>query len=552
MCFAKRRKTKTGMYVITIIIGLFVLISPAGADIGQLRWARVMDSGYFDYPHDVTFTSNFVMVAGRVDEPPGQNAYSEGYAFSNGIDSWIVHVDSDPANSLDVFYGVAEDPQGNIIYSGKRESFLKVWKYEPKGINSQWPDLLWSFEDEYGLWSSGRSVTTDTDGDIYVCGSTFRPETGNDWVILRFDQEGDLKAGFPIFYHHGYSEAFLGDTANDIAVDDEGNFIVVGAVGIRDSETDATLWHVRKYNPSGTLLWSHTYEGSGVGYSAAQSVALDSQNNIIVAGSIATATNTGASGKVWLVIKYAAGAPADILWENIGPPGESQAVAVDQGNDILVGGNFQDVPGNANFKHWRLEELDGADGSLKDFALWGFHGGITGIALGNTPDSPIAEKLAITGYIDIDSEINWQTALYDYQFEPMNPWPTAYARMFSNESDLQDLRRLRDRLVENDDTGYFFIRSIYEHSDQILKTLLENPELLVEAHDLIKENIGIVKKLLKHNSIEKVSVKKIIKFLNKFENKSPVEVKRLTKMIRSNLKTKQRKGQPFLGFSLDK
>ena len=551
MCLQKKISIKICICTVIIILGVVVLLPQAEADIGQLRWVKIMDSRYFDYPHDVAITSNFVMVAGRVDEPPGQNAYSEGYSFSDGKDRWIVHVDSEPANSIDRFHGVAEDPQGNIIYTGKRGDFLKVWKYKPKGTNNSRHDLLWFFENQYGSWSTGRAVAIDEDGDIYVCGSTFRPESNfsNDWVIVRLDPNGDMIAGFPIIYDHGNPDSFLGDTANDIAIDSEGNFIVVGAVGMNDG---SALWHVRKYASSGALLWNHTYEGSGPGYSAAQSVAVDDENNILVAGYITTAANTGASNKVWLVLKYAADTPVDILWEKIGPLGKAHAVEVNQSNDVLVGGEFQDVPEMPNFTHWRLEELGGADGTLNDFALWGFHGGITGIALGNTPNSPIAEQLAITGYIDEDSETDWYTALYDYQFEPISPWPTAYSSMFSYESDLQDLRRYRDLLVKTDVAGQFFIRSIYQHSDEILQTLLENPELLVEAHDLIEENIGAVNKALKHNSIEKVSAKKILKFLDKFEKKSPPKVKRLTKMIKANLKAKQQKGQPFLGFNLDK
>ena len=76
------------------------------------------------------------------------------------------------------------------------------------------------------------------------------------------------------------------DRGNALALDGEGNIIIVGATqGALPGQTSAGSWDafVRKYSPDGTELWTHQFGSPAP--DVATRVAVDGMGNIIVAGS---------------------------------------------------------------------------------------------------------------------------------------------------------------------------------------------------------------------------------------------------------------------------
>ncbi len=83
----------------------------------------------------------------------------------------------------------------------------------------------------------------------------------------------------------------------DVKVDHEGNAVTVG--WIYDGSTDYDML-LRKYDRTGKLLWSTTYDGPGHGYEFFGSIAIDANNNIFVVG---TALNAAGNNDL-TTIKY--------------------------------------------------------------------------------------------------------------------------------------------------------------------------------------------------------------------------------------------------------
>lgn len=216
-------------------------------------------------------------------------------------------------------------------------------------------------------WQGAYSVTLDTNDNIYATGSVFADwATGieHEWATWKYDANGALQNGFPILYNYSTTYQYV-DYSYDVAVDSLGNIIVVGIRGQGVNNYDG---HIRKYDPAGTLIWSDTYVGTASLADYAYRVAVDSQNHPIVVGYTNKGTDNGANANYdWLIIKYAVdgvGTAGQRIWTKTyesatGRSEAAQAVAIDGDNNIIVGGYVQDAVGNLS---GRLALLDSTTG----------------------------------------------------------------------------------------------------------------------------------------------------------------------------------------------
>ncbi|MCB0722499.1 MAG: T9SS type A sorting domain-containing protein [Ignavibacteriae bacterium] len=95
--------------------------------------------------------------------------------------------------------------------------------------------------------------------------------------------------------------------ASDMAIDDEGNSYITGALVLDSSNSDfITL----KYNKSGSLIWARTYNGPQSGKDIPSAIKIDRSGNVIVTG---TSRDTSSPLKTYsATVKY--GPNGDTLW----------------------------------------------------------------------------------------------------------------------------------------------------------------------------------------------------------------------------------------------
>jgi len=134
------------------------------------------------------------------------------------------------------------------------------------------------------------------------------------------------------------------DTVTALAADASDNVYAAGqSAGASNSLDYATV----KFSPSGTMLWSARYAGAPGFKAKPTAIGVDSSANVFVTG---YAQHNG-SGSDFVTIKYStAGAP---LWTNIynGPGNgtdEAYALAVDSGNNVYVAGTVTNTGGVSN------------------------------------------------------------------------------------------------------------------------------------------------------------------------------------------------------------
>jgi len=138
--------------------------------------------------------------------------------------------------------------------------------------------------------------------------------------------------------------------ANTVAVDSSNNVIVTGSSYNGANNDYATI----QYSSAGVPLWTNRYNGPGNGDDTAIAVAVDGGNSVIVTG---YSTGSG-SGLDYATIKYSStGVP---LWINrYNGPGNGDddvfAVAVDGSNNVIVTG--EDYNG-ANYDYVTIKYLN--------------------------------------------------------------------------------------------------------------------------------------------------------------------------------------------------
>jgi protein-tyrosine phosphatase len=141
------------------------------------------------------------------------------------------------------------------------------------------------------------------------------------------------------------------------------------------------------------------------------------------------------------------------------------------------------------------------------------------------------------------------TAYTVANFRP-NDWQTAYEILFDNPSDLELLRQYRDEILANTTRGVIYKTLLYKFSKQALEVMLSNPELMLQAKDLIDAKTYAVLDVLDGYEGIIYNTDEIVSFLDTYAQKSPPILKILAYIVKWDMLRKQRREELFFGFRL--
>lgn len=186
--------------------------------------------------------------------------------------------------------GIATDGSGNVYVAGfivPETGNQNIWvrKYDPDGSE------VWTTELDPGAGNDDRGygVAVDDAGNVYVAGSVTPMPGESDLWFGQLDPDGA----------EVWSQSVSGpepgaDGANDIALDAANNVVVVGYARVGNNDID--IW-IGKYDSAGTELWTDTVAGPAALDDRAQGVAIDADDNVVVAGFV---SNEGFNKDVWI------------------------------------------------------------------------------------------------------------------------------------------------------------------------------------------------------------------------------------------------------------
>lgn len=242
---------------------------------------------------------------------PGEELPTAGDENCNGFESAAVHWTNSFGDSPDQYVsGVVADAEGNVIAVGSFQGSVYfggqtftsagnqdifVVKFAPNGEHL-WSESFGSANDQ-----SATSVAVDSLGNIFITGSfigslpldkELKSATGSkDIFVAKLDSQGTPK----------WSKAF-GDGSNQtgqsIAVDKDGNVIIAGdfmgsvnfGAGAMQSTGDYDVF-VAMLDPNGNRMWAQGLGGTTTQRSKA--VAVDNDRNVLVTGSFSASMQVG-------------------------------------------------------------------------------------------------------------------------------------------------------------------------------------------------------------------------------------------------------------------
>jgi uncharacterized delta-60 repeat protein len=322
---------------------------------GALQWDRTLGGTGNDYGNAVAIDSanNIIVTGFTTSDGAGSNDLLIAKYNSAGALQWDRTLGG---TGNDVGMAVAIDSANNIIVTGHTTSDgaggldVLIAKYNSAGA-LQWVRTLGGTGTDYG-----RAVAIDSANNIIVTGVTTSDGAGsNDLLIAKYNSAGALQ------WDRTLGEWNI-DVGNAVAIDSANNIIVTGYTASDGAGSNDFL--IAKYNSAGALQWVRTLGGTGADVGMA--VAIDSANNIIVTGHTAS---DGAGGADVLIAKYnSAGA---LQWvRTLGGTGTDygNAVAIDSADNIIVAGyTASDGAGGADLLIAKLPPNGSGTGTYGSF-----------------------------------------------------------------------------------------------------------------------------------------------------------------------------------------
>ena len=261
------------------------------------------------------------------------------------------------------FYSIGTDTSNNFYATGYDavDDNILIAKYNSSGT-FQWarkhanagngPDRIF-----------GSHV--DTSGNVITGGYTYSHSGGSPYPTLITKYQPDGTEVYTKVFTDGGTSSWIGQAT---AIDSNDNFYITGRGGSYSSANNNDYTFVAKLNSAGAIVWIQKLDHTGQ-QSNGRAIAIDSNNDVIVAGAIHEQI-TGGGYSSGFVVKLS-GTDGSIIWQKIlnddvqanGYHSDSfYAVTVDSNDDVYTTGwnNFEYL----NTYYTPVVKLSGTDGSV--------------------------------------------------------------------------------------------------------------------------------------------------------------------------------------------
>lgn len=239
---------------------------------------------------------------------------------------------SAPWEDTDIATSVAIDEQNNVYITGssmRGGQDIVTIKYNGAGIE-QWK-AIYNNSAVNGN-DAGSALVVDTQGNVYITGSSNGPgATSTDFITIKYNNSGIKQ----------WEARYFGpenkiDIATQIALDNQGNVYVAGRSEKNGQSFDIVTV---KYNNAGIEQWNKRYNGPGNFDDYANSLVVDINGNVYVAGEIRA---TGGQTFDFVTIKY--NSAGDEKWVKVvngtvNSDDKAKSLTIDSKGNVIVTGS---------------------------------------------------------------------------------------------------------------------------------------------------------------------------------------------------------------------
>lgn len=262
----------------------FVAISYNTSGVQQWASRYAHSSGGEDVPVRIEKGRfNEVLISGAVQTGTGTYRWAVvKYHYTSG--AYVSSTFS--ANSttgIEEVRDMVTDASGNIYLAGFAPSLSDGYDYDVIKMDS---NLVIQWERTYdgnGFNDKATAIQVSASGDVYVTGYT-RQDTveKNNYLTLKYNSSGTL------IWSRTFNDSLNGDDeAYAMALDNNGKIIITGNAQTEINQMD---YYTIKYDTAGTIEWSINYDGDKHLHDRATNVAIDTVGAIIVTGASETAS----------------------------------------------------------------------------------------------------------------------------------------------------------------------------------------------------------------------------------------------------------------------
>lgn len=246
---------------------------------GNQQWANFYDhAGLHDGGFKITTRTSMCTITGPVTiSANNYKLASVSYSVATGWQTGTVTVGATATSSVEIITDVVTDGSGNMYLCGATQQNVGQGydMYIAKVTNS----LTISWETTYNannLDDFAKGIAIDGSGQLWVTGVTTHSTQGKNITTLRLNSSGVIQSTLTV------NGSFNGnDEGMDVVVDASNNAYVACYQTLSSINSD---FYTVKYNSSATQIWEKFTDGYSQ-LDQATNIALDSLNNVIVAGS---------------------------------------------------------------------------------------------------------------------------------------------------------------------------------------------------------------------------------------------------------------------------
>lgn len=257
----------------------FAVLKFDGASGAEL-WRAVIDvSGNHDRAVSIAIDSNGDVIAGGI---LGAGVADADFAIAkfdgaSGAELWRHQIDGGTNAGSEIASSVAVDANDDVVASGVLNADGEVFKFDGATGAQSWRTTLVGT----GAGDDARRVVLNASGDVFVAGHLGNPTpVFSDFAVVRLD--GASGAELWRQTTHGAAK----DTALDIALDPAGDPVVVGTLSSFGGAADDEFAVMKFDAATGTEQWRQVLRGKGDGNHVARAVAVDTNGDVIAAGSL--------------------------------------------------------------------------------------------------------------------------------------------------------------------------------------------------------------------------------------------------------------------------
>lgn len=252
---------------------------------GELIWQQILNRypGSNDVMKASAIDDNYNIIETGYTTISGNNQDLVTVKYdSNGVLKWFKEYGGS-SNGIDQANAVTYDAGGNVYIAGTVTNSpggvdWLLLKYDPDGNQI--------YDSYYNGSASGSDNANDIalgiENEVYVCGTSYEPSTGTDATLIKYDNSGNQ-----VWIKKITGNGIFTDQFNKIKIDVSGNIYVSGSIY---SDVNRDDYLIVKYDRDGNQLWQRTYNGTGNNSDKVNDMTLYNDKVIVTGESLGTGT----------------------------------------------------------------------------------------------------------------------------------------------------------------------------------------------------------------------------------------------------------------------